>query len=127
MKAASMLLPGTKVESQPGFSSLISLASSKNIVIKFSAFSRASTLQETSFSDLEPIIKKFAIHVPDQLIWSSDWPHTGEAKGRKGRSLEVIEQFEKVDDVSILKNLRTWVDDITWRKIMVENPERMFD
>lgn len=126
VKGASMLSEGISVTSQPGFDALINLASLKHIVVKISGFSRASKTARTGYADLEAVVKTFAAKVPDQLIWASDWPHTGEAKDRIGRSLDIPEPFRDVDDVAILKIIRSWVGVVVWEKMMVGTPEKIF-
>ncbi|KUJ12401.1 uncharacterized protein LY89DRAFT_738191 [Mollisia scopiformis] len=126
MKGSSMLLEGTPVTSQPGFNALIGLASAKHLVVKISGFPRASEKEEQAYPDLEKVVRRFAAEVPDQLIWASDWPHTGEAKDRKGRSLDIPEPFRDIDDTAILRRIRSWVSDGVWEKMMVNTPEKMY-
>jgi predicted TIM-barrel fold metal-dependent hydrolase len=126
MKGSSMLAEGASVTSQPGFDGLIALASSKHLVVKVSGFPRTSELESEVYPDLEPVVKKFATEIPDQLIWASDWPHTGEAKDRKGRSLDASEPFRELDDAAILKRIRSWVSEDVWGKMMVDTPARIY-
>ncbi|KAE8453314.1 hypothetical protein EG329_011381 [Mollisiaceae sp. DMI_Dod_QoI] len=126
MKGSSMLEQGATVTEQPGFDALIALASSKHLVVKVSGFPRASEDEKAAYPDLEAVVKRFAVEVPDQLIWASDWPHTGEAKDRKGRSINVPEPFRDIDDVAILKRLRSWVSVDVWEKMMAGTPGKIF-
>lgn len=126
MKGLSMLAQGASTIEQPGFDSLITLAKSQHLVVKVSGFPRASEEETRGYQDLELVVKRFAAEVPDQLIWASDWPHTGEARHRKGRSIDVPEPFRDIDDVAILKSLRSWVDGEVWERMMVTTPERMY-
>jgi predicted TIM-barrel fold metal-dependent hydrolase len=127
MKGSSSLPEGRPMLSQPGLASLLSLAVSKHVVIKLSGFYRSSASNGTIFSDLEPLIKKFAAEVPEQLVWGSDWPHTGMGKERIGRSIDVPEPFQEIDDVAVLRQLRHWIEEKTWEKIMVLNPARIYE
>jgi predicted TIM-barrel fold metal-dependent hydrolase len=72
-------------------------------------------------------VKRLAKEVPGHLIWASDWPHTGEAKHRKGQSIEILEPFRDIDDVAILQSLRSWVSAEVWEKMMVGTPEKIFE
>lgn len=78
---------------------------------------------------MAPIVSKLAQEVPDNLIWASDWPHTGEGAHRVGgKNLEKIEEFRKIDDVRVLSNMREWVgDEDVWHKMMVANATRLFN
>lgn len=83
------------------------------------------------YSDLDIIIRKLVRCVPDQLIWGSDWPHTGEASKRdcrNGGGIATKESFQLIDDRGILQQLRKWIPcEKSWRKLMIENPARVFD
>lgn len=113
---------------QPGFAALVALARAGKIVIKISGLYRSSTAVQTAYADVEPIIRELAQEVPDALIWGSDWPHTGEGKDRgEMLGLGKIEPFRQIDNHSILRNLREWVNnEQTWMKLMVNNAERLF-
>ncbi|KAF8858369.1 hypothetical protein BDZ45DRAFT_726015 [Acephala macrosclerotiorum] len=122
MKGSSTLAQGASTIEQPGFDSLIALAKGRHLIVKVSGFPRASEEEKERYPDLALVVKRLAKEVPDQLIWASDWPHTGEAKHRKGRSIEIPEPFRNIDDVAILKSLRSWVSSEVWEKMMVETP-----
>lgn len=126
MKGSSMLTQGASAIGQPGFNSLITLAKLKHLIVKVSGFQRASEEEKEGYQDLGPVVKRFATEVPDQLIWASDWPHTGEAKHRKGRSIDIPEPFREIDDVAILKFLRSWVNEEVWEKVMVTTPGKVY-
>ena len=52
--------------------------------------------------------------VPDRLVWGSDYPHLSFA--------------DQVDSDQLLTLLSDWApDEATRRKILVENPARLFD
>ena len=114
---------------QPGFRSLLRLAKSSRVSIKVSGLYRASTLSETGYNDLAPIIRTLAEQVPDRLVWASDWPHTGEGKDRTAENaLTMVEPFRVIDNLCILKNLREWIgSDENWHKMMVSNPETLYE
>ena len=82
-------------------------------MVKISGLYRASSGTDHCYDDLEPIILALAQQVPDQLIWASDWPHTGEGANRArkghGANLMEVEHFRVIDNEGILKKLRTWI------------------
>ena len=112
--------------SQPGFNSLLSLASQSRVLVKVSGLYRVSSLSTSLFSDTKSVIQALAHHIPNQLIWGSDWPHTGDGSNRLERNLNVKEPFRLVDNHAILQNIRDWVGDEVWRMMLKDNPFRAF-
>ncbi|KAE8134673.1 hypothetical protein BDV38DRAFT_295241 [Aspergillus pseudotamarii] len=102
--------------SQPGFSSLTSLAKHGRVIVKISGF------------DMKPIIESLAHDVPDQLVRGSDWPHTGDGAARlKNPDINVKEGFRSIDNLGILRSLRDWVgSEQAWEKLMRDNPARFY-
>jgi predicted TIM-barrel fold metal-dependent hydrolase len=49
---------------------------------------------------------------PDRLIWGSDYPHLSFA--------------DKVGSVALWNLLGQWADDATRKRILVDNPQRLF-
>lgn len=127
MRGTSALSAGIdKVQEQPGFASFLNLAKRGKVFIKLSGFYRSSKLTTGGYDDLEPLIRIFASEVPGQLIWGSDWPHTQSAANRSEETKYEPEDFRKVDDVAVLKNIRRWVGPRVWWMMMVETPRRLF-
>lgn len=112
--------------SQPGFNSLLSLADQSRVLVKVSGLYRVSGLSTSHFSDTKPAIQAFAHHIPNQLIWGSDWPHTGDGSNRVDRHLNVKEPFRLIDSHAILQSIRDWVGDEVWRMMLKDNPARVF-
>ncbi|KAL4874263.1 hypothetical protein BJY04DRAFT_225213 [Aspergillus karnatakaensis] len=113
--------------SQPGFASLVDLARLGKVVVKVSGLYRASDHTESCFDDTRPIIQAFANEIPEQCIWGSDWPHTGEGKDRVGKGdLSKKEPFREIDDEGLLKNVREWVGGEVWEMMVRQNPGRVF-
>lgn len=108
--------------SQPGFSSLLTLAKQFRLFIKISGLYRVFTRSESHFDDTQPIIQALAREVPNQLIWGSDWPHTGDGSNRLNRDINVKEPFRAIDNEAILRNIRSWVTDEAWQRMLMDNP-----
>ncbi|KAH8777440.1 hypothetical protein F5883DRAFT_409475 [Diaporthe sp. PMI_573] len=117
----------TDVTQQTGFAELMSLAKAGKLFIKISGFYRSSKLTTGGYDDLEPLIKAFAKEVPDQLIWGSDWPHTGSGANRTEANKDLPENFRIVDNVAVLKNIRKWVGQDVWHKMTVTTPAQVYE
>ena len=65
------------------------------------------------FTDAGPMARALIETVPDRLIWGSDYPHLSFA--------------DKVGSVELFNLLGRWApDEVTRRKILVDNPARLF-
>ncbi|KAI9932433.1 hypothetical protein MW887_008674 [Aspergillus wentii] len=112
---------------QPGFKSLLSLAKQSRVIVKISGLYRMSNESVSNFRDMQSIIQAFAKEIPDQVIWGSDWPHTGDGHNRvKEMALSVKEPFRFIDDDGILRNLRCWMGSEAWEKMVKHNPRRLY-
>ncbi|RAH60659.1 amidohydrolase 2 [Aspergillus piperis CBS 112811] len=112
--------------SQPGFRSLLSLARRSIVYVKISGLYRMSDHSASTFDDLQPIVQAMAREIPDQVIWGSDWPHTGDGHNRVKRSIESKEPFRMIDNHAILQRLHDWMGDEAYWKMMVDNPGRLY-
>jgi predicted TIM-barrel fold metal-dependent hydrolase len=111
---------------QPGFAALRQLLASGKVWIKLSAPYRASQ-QGPDFPDVIPLARALIDANPEHLVWGSDWPHTGGGARRGDSTANDIEPFLSVDDSRCLDLLSTWAGDrAVHRKILVENPERLY-
>lgn len=126
MKGTSALPSNTTITSQPGFDSLVTLARKGKVFVKISALYRSSKLTAGGYDDVEPLVKVLAEEVPEQLIWASDWPHTGSGANRTEENKNIPEKSRTVDDVAVLKNIRKWVGPSLWRKMTVETPKKLY-
>lgn len=77
-------------------------------------------------ADPAPIARALAEANPARLLWGSDWPHPGGAHGVRKR--DAIQPFDAIDDRAALERLSSWFPDANLRrKILVENPARLYD
>jgi predicted TIM-barrel fold metal-dependent hydrolase len=110
---------------QPGFAALVSLAKSGKAYVKLSAPYRISALPD--HADAAPIARALIAANPDRMLWGSDWPHPGGPPGQARRP-DVIEPFRPVDDGAALNRLASWTGNgADLRKVLVENPARLYD
>jgi predicted TIM-barrel fold metal-dependent hydrolase len=91
--------------------------SSGNVYVKLSAPHRLAM-------EAGPVVRAFATANPERCLWGSDWPHTPSG----ARDPKVVQPFERVDDVAALERLHGWIgDERVFRKILVDNPARLYD
>jgi predicted TIM-barrel fold metal-dependent hydrolase len=98
---------------QPGFQRLLELLRNGRgkIWIKLTGIYRIS--QAAGFVDAAPMMRALIEAAPDRLIWGSDFPHL---------SFE-----DKVGSIQLFNLLGKWApDDATRRRILVENPQRLY-
>ena len=77
-------------------------------------------------ADPAPLARALAEANPDRVLWGTDWPHPGGAQGV--RSSDAIQPFDAVDDRGALRRLAEWFPDSNQRrKILVDNPARLYD
>lgn len=108
------------------FRALLDAARRGRVWIKFSAPSRISS--DPDYGDLKPFVQALVDAAPDKLVWASDWPHTGGGRERSARSIAEVEPFCEIDDRKSLEQLKTWIGDREIiRKVLVENPAKLFD
>jgi predicted TIM-barrel fold metal-dependent hydrolase len=98
---------------QPGFQRLLGLLRSGNgrCWVKLTGVYRMSTA--SGFSDAAPMARALIDAAPDRIIWGSDYPHLSFA--------------DKVGSVELFNLLARWApDENTRRRILVDNPQRLF-
>lgn len=73
--------------------------------------------EEGGYRDLDRVAHAWLDAAPERLVWGSDWPHVTER-----------DKPDKPDDGKLFNLLSRWVaEDITRRKILVDNPARLYD
>lgn len=109
---------------QRGFPELVDLVRSGKAYVKISAAYRVSARPD--YGDVAPFAKALIAANADRVLWGSDWPHPDSARvpGRKPTDVAPLLQ---VDDGRVLNLLPTWAADAgTRRKILVDNPARLY-
>jgi 2-pyrone-4,6-dicarboxylate lactonase len=97
---------------QPGFRALLELLRSgeRRCWVKLTGVYRMSAA--AGFADVAPMARALIEDAPDRLIWGSDYPHLSFA--------------DKVGSVELWNLLGSWADEATRRRILVDNPRRLF-
>jgi predicted TIM-barrel fold metal-dependent hydrolase len=110
---------------QPGFSDLLGLVKSGKAYVKISGAYRASKLAP-DYSDVIPLAKALIAANPDRIVWGTDWPHPNSAP-TQGRKVTDVASLFQIDDGHLLNMLAVWAPDAAIRrKILVDNPARLY-
>jgi predicted TIM-barrel fold metal-dependent hydrolase len=107
------MFPAGAGVSQVGFGQLLDLLrhGEGRAWVKLTGTYRISTAP--NFADVDPMVAALIAAAPDRLIWGSDYPHLSFA--------------DKVGTLELFNLLHRWApDDTMKRKILVENPGRLF-
>ena len=109
---------------QPGFDKLLSLVASGKAYVKISGHYRSS-VKAPAFDDVAPLARALIAANPDRIVWGTDWPHPHHAEA--GREMEITPSFD-IDDGLALNQVARWAPTAaTRRKILVDNPARLYD
>ncbi len=110
---------------QPGFDALLSLVRCGKVYVKLSAGYRVSEVD--GYSDLDPFAEALIAANPDRMLWGTDWPHPFPSKGTV-RNPAVIEKAHPEDNIAAIRRVARWArtHDIA-KKILVDNPARLYD
>ena len=110
---------------QPGFDALVDLVASGRAYVKISGAYRASD-KAPDFADATPLAQALVAANADRIVWGSDWPHPDSTAGRSKPLSEVTPPMP-IDDGLVLNQLPKWVPDAaTRKKILVDNPSRLY-
>jgi predicted TIM-barrel fold metal-dependent hydrolase len=108
----------------PALRPLLQLLAAGKAYVKVSAPHRIS--ERADYADVGAIARAFIKAGPSQVIWGSDWPHSGRPTG-SARDPSVIKPFRPEDDGRALNLLADWAGDAqTLRAILVDNPARLY-
>ncbi|KAF3925304.1 hypothetical protein ABW20_dc0107692 [Dactylellina cionopaga] len=111
---------------QEGYKEFMGLLSRGMVYTKLSGIDRFRNL--IKFSD--QIAKNVVAAAPDQVVWATDWPHTGGATRSPSGDRTKVQEFRQVDDDVMLKraveDYCNGDEDIV-RKIWRDNPRKLWD
>ncbi len=110
---------------QLGFADLVELVRSGKAYVKVSGGYRASKLAP-DFADVVPLARALIGANVDRVLWGTDWPHPNPVPPPGGKNTDVT-PFLVVDDGRLLNQLPVWATEAAIRrKILVENPARLY-
>lgn len=111
---------------QPGMSALVGMMQSGKVFVKLSGPYQIS-LQKPAYADTVAIGRTLADAAPAQVIWGSDWPHTGGAERPADARPTDIEPFRDEDEGRNFSLVKRWVPEPARRyEMLVDNPARLF-
>ncbi|MGE5270809.1 MAG: ROK family protein [Thiohalocapsa sp.] len=108
---------------QPGFAALLALVRDGHAYVKVSAAYRSST-KAPAYDDVAPLAAALIAANPERILWGSDWPHPHAAA--PGAAVDEIAPFYDIDDGLALNQLRGWAHAAIRRKILTDNPARLY-
>jgi D-galactarolactone isomerase len=97
----------------PSFKCLLRLLENGRTWVKLSAPYETSKKGPPLYADVGALAKALVKAAPDRCLWATNWPHPGQAR--------------IPDDADLLDLLLDWApDDATRRKILVDNPAKLY-
>jgi predicted TIM-barrel fold metal-dependent hydrolase len=110
---------------QPGFAALLALVGAGHAYVKVSAAYRSSE-KAPAYDDMAPLARALIAANPERILWGTDWPHPHAAA--PGAALDAVAPFYDIDNGLALNQLLLWAPSAAMRrKILVENPARLYD
>jgi predicted TIM-barrel fold metal-dependent hydrolase/predicted NBD/HSP70 family sugar kinase len=110
---------------QPGFAQLLALVASGKAYVKVSGHYRSSVMAP-AYDDVAPLARALIAANPDRILWGTDWPHPHHAE--PGKELSEFTPSFDIDDGLALNQVGRWAPTAaTRRKILVDNPARLYD
>jgi predicted TIM-barrel fold metal-dependent hydrolase/predicted NBD/HSP70 family sugar kinase len=110
---------------QPGWDVLLQLVASGRAYVKVSGHYRSS-LAAPAYADMAPFARALIAANADRIVWGTDWPHPAHAPS-PDTAHELSPSYD-IDDGLALNQLEIWAPDAaTRRKILVDNPARLYD
>lgn len=108
---------------QKGFQELMDLLRRKLVWMKLSGLYRFAEMP-----GMDAYVKEVLRVAPSQVIWASDWPHTGGKDQNPGSDRNTLQDYRKVDIPDFLKKCLVWCDgdEDLMHKILVDNPRRLW-
>ena len=96
------------------FGAICKLLERGRTFVKLSGAYMGTRVGAPTYADNSSVARAYVAAAPDRVVWGSDWPHTTET--------------EKPDDADLFDLLLDWApDDEARRRILVDNPARLYD
>jgi predicted TIM-barrel fold metal-dependent hydrolase/predicted NBD/HSP70 family sugar kinase len=110
---------------QLGFAALLALVGAGQAYVKVSGAYRSSQ-KAPAYDDMAPLARALIAANPERILWGTDWPHPHAAA--PGAAVNRVTPFYDIDNGLALNQLLLWAPKAAIRrKILVENPARLYD
>ncbi len=107
-------IPASASISHPAFGVISKMLEKGNTWVKLSGAYHDSKVGAPSYADVMGLAQAYVKAAPERMVWGTDWPHPT-VKGTKP------------DDAILLDLLSDWApDERTRRRILVDNPEKLY-
>ena len=108
---------------QLGYTEFMHLLSKKQVWVKLSGIYRFAELPE-----LDGYVREILRIAPTQVVWASDWPHTGGVAANPRGDRQPLQEYRKVDVPDFIARCKEWCgkDEALIQKIFVDNPRRLW-
>lgn len=108
---------------QKGYSQLMGLLERKKIYVKLSGLYRISELPE-----IDQYIMDVLRMAPSQVVWASDWPHSGGVARNPGGDRDELQEYRIVDIPKFVLKCKSLCggDAALIKKIWVDNPRMLW-
>ena len=108
---------------QPGYTDFMDLLSKKQIWVKLSGVYRFSKLP-----GLDTYVREILRIAPTQVVWASDWPHSGGTAANPQGDRQALQEYRKIDVPAFIAQCKEWCegDEALIHKVFVDNPRRLW-
>lgn len=119
---------GAPAKSQKGYAEFMNLLSQGLIWTKLSGVYRFPDLP-----DLDEYVVDILRTAPDQVVWASDWPHSGGAEANPDGDRNKVQEYRTIDDYAWVERCRKWCREVEGgdgrelaEQIWVTNPRKLW-
>lgn len=108
---------------QPGYTELIRLLAQRKVWVKMSGIYRFASLP-----DVDVFAREILRTAPSQIVWASDWPHSGGVAMNPGGDRNKVQDYRVVSIPDFIERCKSWCDydEELIRAIWVDNPRRLW-
>ncbi|KUJ07655.1 amidohydrolase 2 [Mollisia scopiformis] len=106
-----------------GYSELMSLLKEKLVYVKLSG-----TYRFPNTPGIGEYVEEILRCAPTQVVWASDWPHSGGVSRNPGGDRKKVQEYRVVSTTDFIVRCKEWCkyDEDLIQKIWVENPRRLW-
>ena len=110
-------------QDQDGYAELMDLLSRKSIWVKLSG-----TYRFPKLPGLDKYVREILRIAPTQIVWASDWPHSGGVDRNINDNRHLHQEYREVDDEAFLYRCMEWCnwDETLIKLLLVDNPRRLW-